>query len=60
MTPAQNDNIETFQRVCGPNTGDEVIIDKNSTKWLVVSEFSQFRATGERRAILKYGAIFEI
>ena len=60
MVPEQNNNIKTSRIVCGSNTGDEIVIDENSHRWLVVSEFSNFRATGERRGILKYGAIFEI
>ena len=60
MVPEQNNNIKVSRTVCGSNTGDEVVIDKTGQRWLEVSEFSEFRATGERRGILKYGAIFEI
>jgi len=58
MVPEQS--IKTFQIVCGANTGDEVVIDENGDRWLIVSSFSEFKGTGERRGILKYGAIFEI
>ena len=60
MVPKQNNNVKARRRICGPNTGDEVVIDENGQRWLIVSGFSNFRATGERRGILKYGAIFEI
>ena len=60
MVPEQNRGINTSQTVCGSNTGDEVIIDENGHRWLIVSDFSKFRDTGERRGIFKYGAIFEI
>ena len=60
MVPEQNNNIKTSRTVYGSNTGDEVVIDENGHRWLIVSEFSGFRATGERRGVLKHGAIFEI
>lgn len=60
MVPEQNRSINISQTVCGHNTGDEVIIDENGHHWLIVSDFSEFRATGERYGILKYGVIFEI
>ena len=57
MAPGQNSDIKIFQTICGSNTGDKVVIDENNHRWLIVSEFSEFRGTGERRGILKYGAI---
>lgn len=60
MVPDQNNNVKTSQIICGSNTGNEIIIDKNSDRWLIVSEFSEFQGTGEHRGIFKYGAIFEI
>jgi alpha-D-ribose 1-methylphosphonate 5-phosphate C-P lyase len=60
MVPDQNNSIKTSQTICGSNTGDEVVIDENGDRWLIVSDFSEFRGTGERRGVLKYGAIFEI
>lgn len=60
MVLEQNNGIRASRTVCGSNTGDEVVIDENSHRWLIVSEFSEFRATGERRGFLTHGAIFEI
>lgn len=59
MVLAQNYSMKALRTICGSSTGDEVVIDENGQRWLVVPEFSRFRATGERRSILKYGAIFE-
>ena len=60
MVPAQKEGIKISKTVCGPNTGDKVVVDETGQRWLKVSEFSYFRGTGERRGILKYGAILEV
>jgi hypothetical protein len=60
MVPRQNNSIKASQTVCGSNTGDEIIIDENGHKWLIVSEFSEFRATGERRAALGTYSTFKL
>ena len=60
MVPEQKKGVKVSKTVCGPNTGDKVVVDEIGQRWIEVTEFSDYRSTGERRGVLKYGAIFEI
>ena len=60
MVPAQKKSLKISKTVCGSNTGDRIVVDETGQRWLEVSEFSDYRSTGERRGVLKYGAIFEV
>lgn len=47
-------------RVNGPNTGDKMILTADGQWWLLVQAFPSYRATGERRGIVRGQFVFDV